>query len=166
MGRRQKLSLRSKVIRLILLALMVISLGASAMENVSIQDFSWLAGTWVSIGAETGSGETWTEPAGGCMLGVARSVKNEKTVAFEYLRIVETSEGGLDYVAMPSGQNETHFALRSYENKEAIFENLQHDFPHRIIYRLNEDGTLLARIEGVVEGEQRTMDFPMQRLSR
>ncbi len=136
------------------------------MEEVTIQELVWLAGTWASVGGETGSGETWTEPAGGSMLGVARSVKSEKTVAFEYLRIVETPDGGLDYIAMPSGRNETHFALRSYENKEANFENLKHDYPQRIIYRLNEDGTLLARIEGLVEGEQKAMDFPMKRLSR
>ncbi|MBC8366464.1 hypothetical protein H8E52_03550 [bacterium] len=134
------------------------------MEKTSIEDFAWLAGTWASTGAEAGSGETWTEPAGGTMFGVARSVKNSQTVAFEYLRIVEMPGGSLDYVAMPSGRNETRFTLLSYSDKEAVFQNLQHDYPHRIIYCLKEDGSLLARIEGVVDGEDKSMELPMQKL--
>jgi len=44
-----------------------------------------------------------------------------------------------------------------------IFENAAHDFPQRIIYRLNDDGSLLARIEGKRGGELKGVDFPMRR---
>jgi hypothetical protein len=45
---------------------------------------------------------------------------------------------------------------------ELTFENLQHDFPQRIIYRV--DGRKLhARIEGTKDGKTRGVDFPYTR---
>ena len=46
---------------------------------------------------------------------------------------------------------------------ELIFENPQHDFPQRVIYRLQTDGSLLGRIEGVSKGKEKAVDFPMTR---
>jgi hypothetical protein len=42
---------------------------------------------------------------------------------------------------------------------EVVFENAGHDFPQRIIYRRNADGTMTARIEGSTNGRQRGVDF-------
>lgn len=47
--------------------------------------------------------------------------------------------------------------------REAVFENPEHDFPQRIIYRLESDGALFARIEGVVSGKEKGRNFPMKR---
>jgi len=44
-------------------------------------------------------------------------------------------------------------------------ENWEHDFPQRIIYERDEDGSLAARIEGEVNGEFRMVPFPMKRKS-
>ena len=46
---------------------------------------------------------------------------------------------------------------------KVIFENKEHDFPQRIIYRLDSDGDLLGRIEGILDGMDRAADFPMTR---
>jgi hypothetical protein len=43
-----------------------------------------------------------------------------------------------------------------------VFENLEHDFPQRIIYRRNQDGSLTARIEGDRGGRIVGMDFHFQ----
>lgn len=65
--------------------------------------------------------------------------------------------------ARPSGQPEASFKLVKAENKEIVFENLQHDFPQRIIYRLQPDGSLFARIEGTSRGKARGSDYRMKR---
>ena len=44
--------------------------------------------------------------------------------------------------------------------REAVFENPQHDFPQRISYELKGDGTLLAAIEGTKNGKTRRVEFP------
>ncbi len=129
----------------------------------SISDLAWLSGCWDMSNQETGSGEQWMPPAGGTMLGVNRTVRDSKTVAFEFMRIVERNDGELEFIASPSGQSTTSFLLVSLNNGEVIFENPDHDFPQRIIYRLLSDEDLLGRIEGTINGEQRTVDFPMKR---
>jgi len=43
---------------------------------------------------------------------------------------------------------------------EVVFENPQHDFPTRIIYRRNPDGSLLAAIEGDRGGQTKRIEYP------
>ena len=136
---------------------------ASAPEPDTVEDLGWLAGCWATIGGEDGSGEQWTRPAGGTMLGVNRTVKNSGTVAYEFMQIRETGDNRIEYVARPSGQAGATFVLMKLSEGEAVFENSGHDFPQRIIYQLAEDGSLLARIEGERDGNLRGVDFPMRR---
>jgi len=98
------------------------------------------------------------------MLGANRSVRDGKTVAFEFMRIVEREDGGLEFVASPSGQNTTSFTMSSLTDHEVIFENPDHDFPQRIIYRLVSDEELLGRIEGMIDGIEKAADFPMKKI--
>lgn len=98
------------------------------------------------------------------MIGMNRSVRGGKTVAFEFMRIVEEEDGGLEFIASPSGQNTTGFTMTNVTNREVIFENPDHDFPQRIIYRLLSDEELLGRIEGTIDGVERAVDFPMKKV--
>lgn len=104
------------------------------------------------------------KPDGGTMLGMSRTVAQGKTREFEFLQIRPDDHGDQHYIALPSGQKETWFKLVKLENKRAVFENPGHDFPQRIIYQLRADGSLLARIQGLRNGELRSVDFPMQRV--
>ena len=45
---------------------------------------------------------------------------------------------------------------------EVVFENPTHDFPQRIIYRKGADRSVTARIEGVIDGKARGVDFPFK----
>jgi len=97
------------------------------------------------------------------MLGMARTVKNGKTVEWEHVVIRETTPGQWAYVAKPSRQPEAAFPIKEISATQVVFENPQHDFPQRIIYqRIGQDG-LTARIEGSVQGKEKGLDYPMQR---
>lgn len=137
---------------------------ASTQEPASVENLAWLAGCWASAGGEDGSGEQWTVPAGKTMLGVSRMVRDSETVAYEFLLIRETETGEIEYIAKPSGQTGARFLMVRLSEDEVVFENLDHDFPQRIIYHLEAGGNLEARIEGEVKGEVRTVDFPMKRI--
>ncbi len=130
----------------------------------AIDDLAWLSGCWMSSNQEPGSAEHWMLPAGGTMIGMNRTVRGGKTVAFEFMRIVEQEDGGLEFIASPSGQNTTGFTMINVTNREVIFENPDHDFPQRIIYRLVSDEELLGRIEGTIDGVERAADFPMKKV--
>lgn len=126
---------------------------------------AWLAGCWAAESGERGSGEMWSAAAGGTMLGISRTVKKQQTVAHEFMQIRSQPGGGLVFIALPSGQSETRFAMIALSASEVIFENATHDFPQRVIYRRTGPETALGRIEGMRHGVARGIDFPLRRAS-
>lgn len=98
----------------------------------TVQDVKWLAGCWESRRAGRHVTEQWMAPAGGTLLGMSRTVANDKTSEYEFLLIRESARG-LEYVAKPSGQREATFTSVRVSADEAVFENPPHDFPTRII---------------------------------
>lgn len=82
------------------------------------------------------------------MSNLGRTVVGDKTVEFEYLRIEQRADE-IYYVAHPKASCPgTDFKLTTLLTHEAVFENPQHDFPKRIIYRKNSEGSLVASIDG------------------
>ena len=57
----------------------------------------------------------------------------------------------------------TAFKLISFTNQEATFSNPEHDFPQRIIYRREPNGSLFARMEGNRNAKPAHEDYPMKR---
>jgi hypothetical protein len=133
---------------------------ARAGDKLRATDLAWLAGCW---GAGESYTEQWMKPAGGTLLGMSRTVKGGRTVAHEFIQIREEN-GDVFYVAKPSGQEGASFKLVSDDPNALVFENPSHDFPQRIIYRLEADGSLMAMVEGMVDGKLRQEKFPMQRV--
>lgn len=128
----------------------------------AVTDLAWLAGCWEGGSPESRYEEQWMTPSGRTMLGMSRTVAGEKTVAFEFLRIHQEADG-IYYTSIPSGQTQVSFKLVKVEEGHVVFENPDHDFPQRIIYRLEKDGVLMATIEGNSKGAFKQVDFPMKR---
>ncbi|MFN0108401.1 MAG: DUF6265 family protein [Blastocatellia bacterium] len=137
-------------------------MNSDAQQKTTLDDLAWLAGCWQDERGGRFREENWTKPKGSSMLGVGRTVKDGKTTEFEFMRIHE-DKGEIFFTAKPSGQAETTFKLISNADGKAIFENPQHDFPKRVIYGKQPDGSLLARIEGEMQGKLRGIDFPFKR---
>jgi len=138
---------------------------SGTVRGASIAELAWLKGCWSSEGKERQTTEQWLKPGGENMLGVSRTIARGKTVEFEFMQIWEEENGEIFFIAQPSGQKQTRFKLSTIGSREVVFENPTHDFPQRVIYRLVEDGSLLGRIEGVIQGKKKTVDFPMKRIS-
>ena len=140
-------------------------LGAASYQTPphSISDLSWMSGDWQTpAGARVQIDEHWSLPAGGSMLGMSRTVGGDKTIEFEYLRI-QQREDGIYYVAHPKARCPgTDFKLTRLSSIEAVFENPQHDFPKRIIYRKTSEDALTASIDA---GEgTKSMSFGFRRV--
>jgi hypothetical protein len=132
--------------------------------SADIATLGWMAGCWSQDGAEPGSVEQWTMPAGGTMLGMSRTVSDGETFFFEYLRIVENQLGWTGLIASPYGEDATRFEMTAISPDEVVFENAEHDFPQRISYRSVTKDKLLGRIEGLVDGDAKVAEFPMTRI--
>jgi hypothetical protein len=111
----------------------------------TLAQLTWLAGTWTGAEGPISFEERWTPSAGGAMLAVSRTLKGDRLVAFEFLRIVER-DGGLVYIAQPGGRPPTEFTLTAITADSATFENPTHDFPKMIRYTKRADGSLEARV--------------------
>lgn len=137
--------------------------GADAAPAVRMESLGWLSGCWAGEGEEFGTGEQWSALAGGTLFGTARTVKNGRTVGFEFMQLRTLGDGRIAFIAHPAAAPGTEFSLIEGSSQRAVFENLDHDFPQRVIYR-REGERLLGRIEGVEEGEPKAFDFPMRRV--
>lgn len=154
---RKRLSIATCIV-----ASMCCNMNIASAENIA--QLSWLSGCWQQEGAENGSIESWLAPAGGTMLGVSRTVKAGKTVAYEFMQIHALADGKLAFTAKPSNQAEATFPVLRLGKQEIAFENKAHDFPQRIVYRLSAPGKLFARIEGTRDGKERGIDYPMTKV--
>ena len=123
---------------------------------------TWLAGCWERRGASSIVEEQWMAPRGGMMLGMGRVVRNGAVVDYETMRIEQRGDT-LVFVANPSGQAEAEFTAAAIDDDGVVFENPDHDFPQRIVYRHAAGDSLHARIEGVSDGAVRGVDFHMGR---
>ena len=92
------------------------------------------------------------------MVGMHRTVKGDRMVEFEFLRI-EEQQGVPVYLAMPNGRSPaTPFRLKTLERERVVFENAAHDFPQRILY-WKEGAALRSRIEGTQNGKPASMEW-------
>jgi hypothetical protein len=137
---------------------------AAAQPAPTLATLAWLAGCWQSELDEPGSGEQWMAPAGGSMLGTARTLKGGRTVQFEFMQLRESATG-LSFIAQPGGRAASVFVATEASAEAAVFERQSAEFPQRVTYRLRPDGGLAARIDGDAGGQRRAVDFPMQRVA-
>ena len=145
----------------VLALLLVVTVGAStpvlAQAPMKASTLGWMAGNWKGSGKSL-SEEHWMGPAGGMLLGMSRTVRDGKTKFFEFVRIEERGDS-LVYVAQPQGAAPTDFRCVRLAADEVVFENLQHDFPKRIIYRKTGADSLLARVEGDGSESEKAIDY-------
>jgi hypothetical protein len=129
-----------------------------------LASLAWLAGTWESDDPEgPRTVEHWLAPEAGTMLGVNRTAEGGRTVFFEYLRIEAQAEG-LAYLASPGGKDPpTRFGVVDTRPGFVAFENLAHDFPQRIEYRLEGD-RLRMQISGTQGGAAKAHAWSMRRV--
>lgn len=128
-----------------------------------LASLSWLSGTWMSHQGDVVVEEQWTQPRGGTMFGVNRTVQGNETAFFEYLCIQHTPDG-IFYMASPKGrQPPTPFKLVRSGDDSATFENFEHDFPQRILYQRHGD-VMHARVEGKRGDEMAFEDWTWHRV--
>jgi hypothetical protein len=147
----------------ILGAALAMALAATPQTAPSIESVRWIAGEWKGSMGKAEIEEHWTPLKGGGMLGVSRTVAGGRMVMFEFLRVVERPDG-VFYIAQPGGRSPTDFKLTKATEREAVFENPQHDHPKVISYTQQPDGSLVARLEGDEKGKHVVQEFKFQRV--
>ena len=146
-------------------ALVAMTVGtlSSASQKSGVDRLEWISGCWASDDGKERIEESWMKPAGQSLIGMSRTVAGGKTVFTEHLQIREVN-GQIAYiVALGMGAKPVSFKLVKSSDSEVVFENPDHDFPQRIIYRHESADALFARIEGQEKGVNKAMDFRYKR---
>lgn len=121
---------------------------ACAQQRFTLDDLSFLAGCWAGTMGPLEVREYWTEAEGGVMLWTTRFLREGQVVDWEFGRLVQDDSGPTLW-PYPRGNASEHGFPLVRADGEYVFENLEHDFPVRIVYvRDGEDG-LSPRIEGL-----------------
>jgi hypothetical protein len=117
---------------------------------------SWLAGYWLMCEPGREVSETWSAPRAGTMANTTLTLKGDQLTV--EIADIAARDGTLVLHARPPGQAAADFRLKAATATSLVFENLAHDFPQRVSYR-REGQVLHARIEGVVGGRMRAVDW-------
>ena len=135
-------------------------------QSARLESVSWLIGCWELLTPEQNQivQESWGAPIGTSMLGMSRTVRDGKLIEFESI-ILRVEKGKLAYEAHPSGQATATFLSTKIADKSVLFENSKHDFPQKIGYELKDNSSLLAWIEGTVDGKPRRREFPYRTIA-
>ena len=131
--------------RRLLIAALALPLMAQAAPVPTVSDLGWMSGRWEAGEGGRWTEENWTAPRGGTMFGVSRSGRGEQVREFEFIRLQAGADGVVAYNASPGGRPAVAFRLVARNGTSATFENPQHDYPQRIVYRRDGD-TMVATI--------------------
>ena len=148
-----------------LVSILFLAMFATAQKqsnSASLDDLAWLSGCWEGRQGESIVEEMWSRPAGGSMLGLSRTVKGDKTISYEFMQF-RSENGSLVFLPQPQGGTRVSFPIKDSFGGKFTFENLQHDFPQRIIYE-KKGQLLLAVIEGTLKGNTEREEFQMKKV--
>lgn len=132
-----------------------------AQTKPSVADLFWLSGCWQGHQGSAVIEEMWSKPAGTTMLGLGRTVENNRTVSFEFMQFREQN-GTLAFLPQPQGGAQVTFPFKESTRGKFVFENLTHDYPQRVSYQ-RKNSLLVASIEGTQNGKFSRQEFVMRR---
>ncbi|MBL8211263.1 MAG: hypothetical protein JNK87_11155 [Bryobacterales bacterium] len=143
--------------RALYLLLIAAASALPAEDATEVTSLHWLTGCWEMTTPRGLVEETWTRPSGGTLLMMGRTIRDDRTIFSEFVRI-SVEAGKLTYTARIGTPGMTAFPLLERTPDSLTFENKSHDFPQRIIYRRSATG-LFARVEGEVKGKTGAQEF-------
>lgn len=129
------------------------ALPTRALGQHSMSDLSALVGCWKGGTGAVDMREQWSDSDGGAMLGTTRYLREGVLVDWEFARILQ-SDSAIVLWPYPKGEQSPRGFSLVETGSDLVFENLEHDFPVRIIYRVVDSDHLAPRIEGP-DGEGR-----------
>lgn len=140
---------------------------ASAIAPVPpLSAISFMTGCWTGASSNGATiEERYSETADNLMIGMTRYVRGSRIVDFEFTTVSRT-DSSFVMTPHPKGVKSDPFPLKEVADGRAVWENLKHDFPQRIIYRSGTDGSLIARIEGKTPRGESHREWTMHRCSR
>jgi len=122
---------------------------------------SWLEGTWIRMYAKPGrnSNERWIRISGTEWQGFGLSMKGQDTAVLEKLKLI-IKDDSIYYVAdVPENNQPVYFKLTEISENAYTCENVEHDFPKKIIYQ--RDG---KKLKATISGNGTSIDYWFEKI--
>ena len=141
-------------------------LGDQPPATATLGAAAWLAGRWIGEGLGGVSEEIWSEPRGGVMMGMYRSLKQEQPIFYEFLMLAE-EKGSLvlklkhfnpDFSAWEEKSGFVSFRLVKVEDRAIHFDGLS-------FIRESDDAMLIYLLLRDKSGTVREEEFRMRRVT-
>lgn len=150
------------------LTLLALACGSSNQRDeaaVTMSDYNWMNGLWLAHGLEYF--EEWRVGDDSTKYGRAYKIEGQDTIITEQI-VFSQRKGEFVYTPTVKSQNRglpIVFRAVSAKPHEIQFENLDHDFPNRIIYFQTSEAQIDVRLEQVKEGNvTQSYDILMSRI--
>ncbi len=144
-------------------ALLILSTNAMAQEITDLSQFEFMLGTWSAEFPDGAFYESWTKESSTRFVGEAYTIKGGDSTPSETLSLEILDDGyhnGVYYVATPIFQDSTFFLFVAGTNEDAEFQNPQHDFPQRIVYKKIDADRMFVVVDNLTENSrQLTFNF-------
>ncbi len=127
---------------------------------------AWLEGQWENRTPRGTVIEEWSREGPNVFAGRSFMRQGEDIRVLETIRLVREGEN-LYYIPVVGDQNDgqpVRFTLTELTDRSMRFENPDHDFPQVITYSRIGSDSLMAQIAGTINGEGRSVAFPMRRV--
>ena len=124
-------------------------------------NLDWLQGIWEQQTDEGVFSESWQKVTDTTYQGVGMLISEGDTLFSEKLSIYQSQDIWY-YAALVPDQNKGEtivFKLTSSEDSTWVFENKAHDFPQQISYHFISEDSVVASVEGKIEGVLRKEIF-------
>jgi hypothetical protein len=120
-----------------------------------------MLGSWKLESARNSTIEQWRRFSDRTFEGTSERIsKSTGDVTFrEDLLLVVMGEEVFYIPKVAENEYPVPFKMISIESDRVTFENPSHDFPQRIVYVLNADGSMTATVSGVEGGEENEIVF-------
>ncbi len=136
----------------------------SQVKNNSLDSLSWIVDNWIKEDSTGITRERWTKIDENKFEGKSYTIQNGDTVFSEKLMIEKKGDEIYYTAVVKHNPGPVSFKITELSSGYAVFENPEHDFPQKISYKLQADGSLLAWIEGKnSKGINIKIEFPMKR---
>lgn len=139
----------------------------AAESDNPLKPLGMMTGRWVRTQGKDWLEETWSAPQGDCMMGMFRWMKDGRLWMMELMTITVEDGRPVFYIrhfdrrahAWEEKDAPLRYPLKTLNEHEAVFEDLEREFPQRFAFRRPDEGRFIVRFEGMKNGKRSGSQF-------
>lgn len=133
-------------------------------QSFDIGYFHYLEGKWIINENGSSIHEEWKRESDTLLTSFSYYVEDGDTTYSETVMLQKIGKDIFYIPAVEHNPGQVRFKLTSLIENTALFENPEHDFPAKIIYKKINIDSLHASVEGMTEGKVKIINYPFRRV--